>query len=190
MIVRGIVEFRVRQQWRTIKRVSPNGMTKWGAKRLIFWGLDFSPGTRGWWVGLMVGGGTITLDRDDAGNNHPGWSEFTGYDGSVRAELIDWDHPEDPGAPPNTLWNAIASPTMTLTANAAGSIGGAFLTFDSAKGSTSGTEDIFATTKLVSPLAVSPGTLIDVTWTIQLFNSSLWTSPTSLQPLDTSTILS
>lgn len=83
-----------------------------------------------WYLGLIDGATTPTLDEDDTMSSHAGWTENQDYSGSTRPT---WS----PGSAAGKTIRSNSSASFTM--NASGTLAGAFLISNNTKGGTTGT---------------------------------------------------
>lgn len=114
-----------------------------------------------WYLGLITGPGVTTAAADTMSSK--GWTEFTGYSNSTRVTAT---FAAATNANPSVVTNSSSSAAFNI--NTSGTVGGAFLTSDSAKGGTTGT--LFSEKAFSSPgdRSVVNGDILTVTYTFSL----------------------
>jgi len=90
--------------------------------------------TAEWYLGLFGAASANTPTTSDTMGDHPGWSEFTGYDGD-RPEAV---FAAATATEPVVTTNEASVATFTITAAGPATVGGAFLTTSDTKGGTTG----------------------------------------------------
>lgn len=115
-----------------------------------------------WYLGLITGPG-VTTNAADTMSSHAGWTEFTGYSNATRVAAV---LTAATNANPSVVTNSGSAATISI--NASGTVGGAFLTSGSAKGGTVGT--LFSEKAFSSPgdRTVVSGDILSVTYTFSL----------------------
>lgn len=131
-----------------------NGVTNGGIDNLL--DVHFDAGTQItlWYAGLI--NDPATLAAADTMASHSGWTEFTTYSEANRVTIVF----ETPAS--QSVSNSVTSADFNITGS--GTIHGIFCTSDNTKSGTTGT--LWATAPFASPLAVSNGDLLKVTYTV------------------------
>jgi hypothetical protein len=115
-----------------------------------------------WYVGLYGAGATNTPAAGDTMSSHAGWTEITPYANGTRITAV---FATATTANPSVVTNS-ASPA-SFSINASSTVGGAFLTSDSAKGGTTGI--LFSAADFTSgDRTVVTGDILLVTYTFSL----------------------
>ena len=151
-----------------------DGNLKWTAESknlVVNVGLAYMAGTAltsvaqitTWYIGLYGAGASNTPAATDTMSSHAGWTEVVPYSNATRVAAT---FVTATTANPSVVTNA-ASPA-TFNINATATVGGAFLTSDSAKSGTTGT--LFSAADFASPgdRSVVSGDILSVTYTFSL----------------------
>lgn len=156
---------RLRGFWRVECR-RPDGSLRWAEdwqNIIVNAGLDYaldaalSGGTpiTTWFLGL-INGASPTIAAADTMASHAGWTENQNYDEAVRQTWTDG------GVSGQSVSNSGSPAVFTINTNGQ-TIGGAFLTSDSAKGGTTGT--LYAAGTFASPKSADDNDTITLTAT-------------------------
>jgi hypothetical protein len=151
-----------------------DGKLKWSAESknlVVNAGLAYMAGTAltsvaqitTWYIGLYGAGASNTPAAGDTMSSHAGWTEVVPYSNATRVAAT---FVTATTANPSVVTNA-ASPA-TFNINATSTVGGAFLTSDSAKNGTTGT--LFSAADFAAPgdRSVVSGDILSVTYTFSL----------------------
>ena len=128
-----------------IQCLDPNGNLKWeaeshnlvvneGLKYMNDVALDGGAQITTWYIGLYGAGASNNPAASDTMASHPGWTENTTYSNATRPTCA---FGPATTADPSVITNTGSAASFNI--NGSTTIGGAFLTSDSAKGGTSGT---------------------------------------------------
>jgi hypothetical protein len=149
-----------------------NGDLKWEEKNdnlVVNVGLQYMAGVAltsttqitTWYIGLWGAGASNSPAAGDTMASHAGWTEFTGYSNATRVSPT---FTAATNANPSVVTNATAA---AFSINASGTVGGAFLTSDSAKSGTAGT--LFSGSDFTGgDRSVVSGDTLNVTYTFSL----------------------
>ena len=154
--------------------VDADGKVKWSGSApnlVVNVGLAYMAGSAltsvtavtAWFIGLYGAGASNTPAAADTMSSHAGWTENVGYSNATRVACT---FATATTANPSVATNT-ASPA-SFSINGTSTVGGAFLTSDSAKSGTAGT--LFSAVDFSSPgdRAVTSGDTLNVTYTMSL----------------------
>ena len=110
-----------------------------------------------WYIGFIDNAGGPTLDNTDVMNSHGGWTEFIAYSQSTR---VSWTS-GTASSGVRTVTNASAC--VFNINGGGGTVYGIFVTSGSAKSGTTG--KLWATAAFASPVPVSSGDQLNITYT-------------------------
>ena len=133
---------------------APNGVTNEGLNSNL--GVYFNSVTQitAWYAGLI--NDPATLAAADVMNAHAGWTENVGYTEANRVTFV-FD-----AAASQSIANGTTSADFNI--NAVGTLHGIFVVSNNTKSGTTGT--LWATAPFASPLSVTGGDLLKITYTV------------------------
>lgn len=175
--------------------IVPNGITKWGARDFLNLSVRPKniPQSRNWHMGLIDGPKSgVTLSRDDETGHFGGGGNPPDPGKSWTEDIYSGDRKEIGSANWSTVSGAeTARRTVAVTfdIDQTGTCAGIFITYQELKEPSIFTQlqgDIFCTALVATDVPVSSGGTVEATYTIQIFNSASYGSPTEAQAPDTS----
>jgi hypothetical protein len=135
-----------------------NDVVDVGAHKLLLDMFDSGTQSANWYLGLVNNSAFSAFSNDDTMSSHAGWTEYTGYTEGIRQE---WE----PDAPASRA--IVNGTTVDFSINATATLRGAFLVDDDGDPTpTVGT--LWATMEFTAPKAVDNGTVLRLTYTIEV----------------------